>query len=373
MYSMRSRDPTARNVSRNILSFSRRNIVSILVGVCFAVWTITTFSGSADLNITRWKDKLLLETTLARNLRPNNNNSSPIHNRDDETLVICAIAKNATPYLEEWLDYNLALGFDHIYLYDNSVDFEISLFLEKYAGKDKVTLSHLPGRKKQIAAYRSCGEICREINVARILFIDVDEFLVLKKHDNIRDFCRTYRHSVVFNSQTFGTGGHKSYLPLPVTMRFRCMRGLDYEGNIYIKSFVRLADVDWTKSFGVHRLPLLNGSWAYDLLGRPIPPKGPWSAGTWKHAAIYHYYSKSNQEYLAKITRGDAVFGEHRNDPNISQPLGTIYDETLWRRLQALVPKYLKYEGHPLAKNLTWSCLPSNETTIREFEAFSNT
>lgn len=33
--------------------------------------------------------------------------------------VIFSVAKKEQPYIEEWVRWHIALGFDHIYLYDN--------------------------------------------------------------------------------------------------------------------------------------------------------------------------------------------------------------------------------------------------------------
>lgn len=35
-------------------------------------------------------------------------------------VAICTIVKNETLYLDEWVDYHIALGFSPIYIYDNS-------------------------------------------------------------------------------------------------------------------------------------------------------------------------------------------------------------------------------------------------------------
>ena len=35
------------------------------------------------------------------------------------TTALCAIARHEEDYLAEWIDYHLALGFDHIFIYDN--------------------------------------------------------------------------------------------------------------------------------------------------------------------------------------------------------------------------------------------------------------
>ena len=35
------------------------------------------------------------------------------------TSVICAIIKDETEYLEEWIQYHLEIGFNHIFLYQD--------------------------------------------------------------------------------------------------------------------------------------------------------------------------------------------------------------------------------------------------------------
>ena len=61
---------------------------------------------------------------------------------------ICAIAKNEDLYLDEWIQYHLALGFKHIFLYDNHDEptldkilrsFIIPLFLKLVLSKSNIT------------------------------------------------------------------------------------------------------------------------------------------------------------------------------------------------------------------------------------------
>eukprot|EP00986_Skeletonema_menzelii_P000442 scaffold128_cov140-Skeletonema_menzelii.AAC.18 len=40
------------------------------------------------------------------------------------TAAICAIQKWGLRYIDEWVDYHLAIGFETIFIYDNSDDFE---------------------------------------------------------------------------------------------------------------------------------------------------------------------------------------------------------------------------------------------------------
>ena len=67
--------------------------------------------------------------------------------------VICAIALHEERYIDEWIQYHLALGFSHIYLYDNSND-----HILKNKNSDKITIIHFPGKVKQMEAYQQSRE-----------------------------------------------------------------------------------------------------------------------------------------------------------------------------------------------------------------------
>lgn len=49
---------------------------------------------------------------------------SPSRNAGLATAAICAIQKLGLRYIDEWVDYHLAIGFQTIFIYDNSDDFE---------------------------------------------------------------------------------------------------------------------------------------------------------------------------------------------------------------------------------------------------------
>ena len=53
---------------------------------------------------------------------------------------ICAIIKDEQDYIEEWLDYHLGLGFNHIYLYEDYYSTSHKNIVDRY---DNVSLSNL--------------------------------------------------------------------------------------------------------------------------------------------------------------------------------------------------------------------------------------
>ena len=136
------------------------------------------------------------------------------------TVAICLIVRNETRYIEEWIDFHIALGFAPIYIYDNSLapDIELALWYELREDiHDKVTIIHFPKAPVQLAAYDRCVKEDAKNNTFIALF-DVDEFLVLRKHDNVVDFmedhCNEECGQLSINWKMMGTSNETNYRPL---------------------------------------------------------------------------------------------------------------------------------------------------------------
>lgn len=222
----------------------------------------------------------------------------------DESAVICVIAKNEELYIHEWIQYHLKLGFDHIYIYDNDERFPLKPLECMYPAK--VTVIYYPGRCLQLRSYYAfVYNYCYQHTWAA--FIDVDEFIVLKKHDTIKDLLREKCTSgaLVLNWVLFGSNGHENYEKRPVLERFtKREKGV----NIHTKWIVKLIDLDnmITPHFG----KLLHGK-ALDPNGVEVTESLHYH-GTDEVAAIYHYFTKSKQEFLYKCIRGRADIPEMR-------------------------------------------------------------
>jgi hypothetical protein len=213
--------------------------------------------------------------------------------------VVCCIALNEEPYIDEWIKYHLALGFSHIYIYDNSLTNSL-----KNKKSNNVTVIHFPGSTKQLEAYNLC--IVQYKNKHNwCAFIDCDEFIVLKKHTDIISFLNYFDkyNSIALNWLMFGTSNEKVYRDEPVTSRFRyCAR----KTNEHFKCICKLSSI--TMFINPHRpLELI-----YDTNGQPILDSVNYN-GTLDIACIHHYYTKSEEEFLKKINRGRADISEKRS------------------------------------------------------------
>ena len=69
--------------------------------------------------------------------------------------AMCTIVTNEELYLDEFVDYHHALGFDNFFIYDNTEGFEMKQWGNLKG--DHVELISFSGPKRQLAAYVDCG------------------------------------------------------------------------------------------------------------------------------------------------------------------------------------------------------------------------
>lgn len=130
--------------------------------------------------------------------------------------LLCAVMKDERPeYIQEWIDYHLAIGFDAILIYDNGSLPPISDCIPHYSA---VNIIPVPCLKIQIPAYNHCLMNAKEYHWARwIGFLDADEFLVPMQKDDIRDVLEDYEAfgGLGVNWAVFGPNGHRKRPALP--------------------------------------------------------------------------------------------------------------------------------------------------------------
>lgn len=156
--------------------------------------------------------------------------------------VIVCIAKLESKYIKEFVKYHLLIGFKHIYIYDNEDRPTYGKLLEKYASC--VSVNHLPFNNyhkavQYVALDHFTDVYIRAVNtkITHVVHIDIDEFIVLKKHANICDFISAYIKGncagIGINWRFFGSSGHTHETSELVTHRFlKC----EERGNPHIKT-----------------------------------------------------------------------------------------------------------------------------------------
>jgi hypothetical protein len=244
---------------------------------------------------------------------------------DQKRIVICAIVKQEDPYIHEWIQYHLKMGFNHIYLYDNHYLSHYHTLAEHYKGR--VSVFHLPGYCMQMTAYFHFIQYARTLPVAEkptwVAFIDVDEFIVVR--DSLRSSSsssslRSSIHSLLatvgpvrgalgLNWVLFGNNHQETHDPTRGVLERFTRRQIGV--NPHIKSIVRLEDLK--EMVSPHHAEFWEpevGTW--DCQGNrvdgPYHPKGDDSV-----ACIHHYFTKSNEEFFRKCARGRADIYAYRD------------------------------------------------------------
>jgi len=224
-------------------------------------------------------------------------------------IVICAIARFENRYVKEWVDYHLALGFSHIYIYDNNREGEERIAAVLGDNPSHVTIIpfHNVNTWPQILAYEDCWK-----NKAFdwVLFCDLDEFFTFgskwAKNRNISTFVEEYKDktdAILLNWMMFGDNGELDYEDRPVIERFPNPLPLKFsESNLlgkqpangHVKTLVKHV-ADFTPT-GPHV-----GSGKYRCInaeGTVVDNKAWQPDQTYEMAYIRHYVTKTISEYM---------------------------------------------------------------------------
>lgn len=216
-------------------------------------------------------------------------------------VMICSIVKNEQSYIDEWLQYHKYLGFDRAHLYDNADNASTYLASLPELYGDFVQVVHLPGLGRQKDAYLRCMHEHENSNTWGA-FIDIDEFIVLRKHPNIKSLLLDLAPdggSVVLGWNIFGSNGAVTREPGPVVARFVMT---SEKSDKHIKT---IAYLPHARDPIIHNILMKAGHPTVDQHGRAVSCESPWVEDNDRAVAhINHYYTKSWEEFQAKRHRG---------------------------------------------------------------------
>ncbi|TNC48300.1 glycosyltransferase family 92 protein [Rubellimicrobium rubrum] len=231
-------------------------------------------------------------------------------------LAVVAIIRNEGPYLREWALFHLAGGVRRFIVYDNGSTDDGARVLHDTLGPDRLTL--LPWRlagadqdtgrplHPQILAYAHALQ-CFGGAFARMTFLDIDEFLVPVEADSIEAALQaTGGHpNVSLPWVHFGFCGNETPTRTIVEgYRDRCA-DLSVELN-----FKLVLDPCEVTALSVHRArtrshgdeTVNDQGVRTDYRGRKDP-----AVLSCRHLQMNHYFTRSRQEFEAKLARGSAA------------------------------------------------------------------
>ena len=226
---------------------------------------------------------------------------------------ICAIFKNEAIYLREWIEYHRVIGIEHFYLYNNFSDDDYMDILKKYVDENIVTLIEWPVKQGQMSAYSDCVKKYSD-ETKWLVFVDLDEFIVPNIRDNINEILVKFekRPIIIAYWKMFGTSGliRRDTSRLIIEEFYLCWRkytnigkcffntAYDYSDNLFRNKTMHYR---WARYRKIN-LPPVNFCNKICTLGinrvsRKLVP-----------VQINHYFTKSYEEYVKKMARGDAFF-----------------------------------------------------------------
>lgn len=214
-------------------------------------------------------------------------------------VALVCIAKNEDNYIQEWIDYHIKLGFDRIFIYQNEW---------RWNGEHQdVQKIEFDGVGAQKAAYNHF--ISENHNTYKwAAFFDVDEFLVLKKHKDVKSFLTDYDNfdAVGVSWRIFGSNGLSGVTDNEYSLIKRFTKR--EISNQHIKSIIKLekkptmkihnSDLKWVDTNGVLRSGPFSDNPLYDV------------------AQLNHYYTKTYEEFEKKCLRGRASTGSKKRNPS---------------------------------------------------------
>lgn len=231
--------------------------------------------------------------------------------------AVVAIAKNEDEYLKEWIDWNLKIGFDEVFVFQNNW---------RYSGKDisdpRIRLLTGDGKRMQVPCYNMFLDVMRK-DFNYVAFFDIDEFLWIKDGSSVDRFFDRYLSdipSLYLNWRIFGDSNLSGQPRAAdsVLKRFtRCGRNLDSLGKHVLNlklcgPNIKYANphivIDTSRNEELHSL---------DPLRKHSVQQGRiWNNFDDEPAELCHFRNKTWEETLKRRLGTDDAFWDADRFPN---------------------------------------------------------
>ncbi len=257
------------------------------------------------------------------------------HVEPRRSLAVLATARNEGLYFLEFIAHYIALGAEHIFIYSNNNNDSSDELLAALADAgvitwiDNVFVPHVDGQVKAYSHYLSF--LPDGLDFEWTLIVDLDEFVVLdtNRYSSLPDLLRERRaqgaNAVAMSWMMFMPGGQLRWDAAPLIARFDQREPHD---NAAVKSVFITREVvtshphDPVFTPGVEVTYLGATGERHWWPGRDLPPSSgvPLYQGAW----INHYFSKSAEEYIWKISRNRGGFVIQESLQADPERLGTV-------------------------------------------------
>ncbi len=227
------------------------------------------------------------------------------------------MSKDENTYLFENIEYHSKIGVDHFFIYDNQ---SLRPLKHDFKNHKNVTVIDWDDNKKSshCRAFDNCL-IHHGHKSQWIGFIDTDEFLVIKKHNNIKKFLKGFEQFAALgvNWKCFGSSGHIKK-QRSIIESYTIAKNVG--DNKHIKSIVQ---PKWTigTNKNPHAFKYSDNKFCVNENKERIT--GPWHTPSHKLIQLNHYVTRSREDFELKRKRGG---GNTRKSTKLT--------EEFWNRFQ---------------------------------------
>ena len=234
-------------------------------------------------------------------------------------VCICTLGKEENRYIKEFVEHYKNYSVDKIYLYDNNdIDGErFENVIGEYVDSNFVEIIDWRGVKGTSTYYGimdSCYQTYHDL-YDWLLFYELDEFLYLKNYNDIKTFLISKKfdkcESIQLNWVHMSDNNQLYYEDKPLHERFteigKNVVKNKYNKICFVKTMVKghLQNINITQNHILsEKLKACNGFGKKSQI-RKIESLSP----DYKYYYIKHYYTKSAQEFIEKMDRGDLLRG----------------------------------------------------------------
>ena len=240
-------------------------------------------------------------------------------------LSVVTLFRNEANYLKEWIEYHHMLGVDHFLLYNDRSEDNWAEVLEPYIQSNLVEV--FPWHKSPTTPLFPCWQIeafqdglkRSKGNTTWIAFIDVDEFILPKRHATIPECLKQLYSSasgIYICWRNFGTGGEYIDPGAPILMRLTTASHPHHPRNSSGKSIVKVDDVMIDRLWSPHQCVLRPGAQYYNGSGRPLYFLGDDLQVNQKHTSDYmqiNHYAMRDENFYQNVRLPKAISQEYGN------------------------------------------------------------
>jgi len=238
-----------------------------------------------------------------------------------DKIAICAIFKDEAPYILEWLAFRQMMGVDLFVLYDNGSTDGGPDLIRRSSFARSVTLIDWPMPAGQIPAYQDfCTTYAARYDW--VAFIDIDEFIMPVTGSSIREPLMRRIYSdyscVLLQWLVFGPSGHQRRPPGLVLENYTTRLPEDRPASRHVKSLVRGKAV--TTAGTTPHIINVSGP-TCNTRGQTVLSYAEQPVECHDALLINHYFTKSREDWSAKLRRGKA----DASDPAANPYLDKVY------------------------------------------------